>query len=53
VGGRRRLGGWSATWAGRQLDRFALVIFILRANHALLPLNIDRFALIVSICATG
>jgi hypothetical protein len=32
-------GGWSATWPGWWLDRFAPVIFILRANHALLHLN--------------
>jgi hypothetical protein len=41
AGGRWWVGGsgWSATWPGRWLDRFAPVIFILRANHALLHLN--------------
>jgi hypothetical protein len=57
--GCRRLGAWAATvgglvdivgWAaGRPLDRFALISCFTASKQ---PLNVDKFTLIVSICAT-
>jgi hypothetical protein len=33
------LGGWLVAWPRQRLDKFALTIFIQRANFALLHLN--------------